>query len=48
MRLHGVSARTPIVFETLNPAWYHVVRLDVTLPTPLDYAPDLSLLVYGG
>lgn len=46
VKMTGVQVRTPTQEETLNPTWYQTIKLDVTLPTPLEYAPDINVLIY--
>lgn len=45
-RCDGVSARTSIKANTLNPNWYETLDLTVEIPSLLSMAPPIHCLVY--
>lgn len=46
VRISGAQVKSAVIKETLNPTWYTTVVLEVDLPVPLQYAPDINLLIY--
>jgi len=47
IKIAGNMVKTEVIQETLNPAWYTTLCVECTLPTPLEYAPDIWIQVYG-
>lgn len=47
VKIAGNMVKTEVIQETLNPTWYTTLTTECTLPTPLEFAPDIWVQVYG-
>jgi C2 domain len=45
VRIGGSVAKTDKQLATVNPRWYKTLTMKTKLPTPLEYAPDINVLI---